>query len=71
MYEAADAAAFLTAAGLDAAKLAPQIEGRFMSAFVRATKPARAHGRLADDVSPAAPPAQARSCCGPECCSAA
>ena len=40
IYEVEDARAFLENAGLDADELAPQIEGRFMSAFVRATKPA-------------------------------
>ena len=35
-----DAAAFLSEAGLDAEKLASEIEGKFMSGFVRATKPA-------------------------------
>ena len=40
VYEVEDARAFLANAGLDADELAPQIEGRFMSAFVRATKPA-------------------------------
>ena len=40
IYEIDDARAFLKNAGLDADALAPQIEGRFMGAFVRATKPA-------------------------------
>ena len=39
IYKAEDAAAFLTGTGLDVAAMAPQIEGKFMSAFVRATKP--------------------------------
>jgi len=40
IYEVEDARAFLESAGMDADELAPQIEGRFMSAFVRAVKPA-------------------------------
>ncbi len=40
VYELEDARDFLTAAGIDADVLAPQVEGRFMSAFVRAVKPA-------------------------------
>jgi SAM-dependent methyltransferase len=40
MYEVDDARTFLTGAGLDVDALAPEIEGRFMSAFVRGTKPA-------------------------------
>jgi arsenite methyltransferase len=40
VYEAADAAAFLEGSGLDAAQFAREIDGKFVSAFVRATKPA-------------------------------
>jgi ubiquinone/menaquinone biosynthesis C-methylase UbiE len=40
VYEAADAAAFLEGSGLDAAEFAREIDGKFVSAFVRATKPA-------------------------------
>jgi len=39
IYEVEDARTFLTEAGLDVDALAPQIEGRFMSAFVRGQKP--------------------------------
>jgi SAM-dependent methyltransferase len=39
VYSAADAREFLSGAGLDADAVAPQIEGRFMGAFVRARKP--------------------------------
>ncbi len=56
VYKAEDAAAFLAGTGLDPATVAPQIEGKFMSAFVRATKPNRA------------PMAGADACCGPDCC---
>ena len=53
IYRAADARQFLHAAGLtDDAALA-QVDGRIMSAFIRATKPAGA----------------AKTCCGPTCCS--
>ncbi len=53
VYKAQDARAFLSEAGLDRPGLAEEIDGRFMSAFVRATKPGPAAG----------------SCCGPTCCS--
>jgi arsenite methyltransferase len=57
VYTAEDAAALLDGTGLDPA-LSKEVEGRFMSAFVRATKPAS---------KPA--PAVARSCgCSDECC---
>ncbi len=39
VYKAEDAAAFLTGSGLDAFEFASQIDGKFMGAFVRATKP--------------------------------
>jgi arsenite methyltransferase len=38
-YRAEDAAAFLIGSGLNANELASQIDGKFMGAFVRATKP--------------------------------
>ncbi len=56
IYKAEDAAAFLSGTGLDVSTMAGQIEGKFMSAFVRATKPSRA------------PLAQADACCGSDCC---
>ncbi len=39
VYRIEDARTFLTEAGVDADALAPQIEGKFASAFIRATKP--------------------------------
>ena len=53
VYEMKDARQFLTDAGIDADTVAAHAEGKFASAFVRATRPQ----------SPA------KSCCGPECCS--
>ncbi len=41
VYKVKDAAAFLTGTGLDAGEFASQIDGKFMSAFVRATKPVK------------------------------
>ena len=52
IYRVEDARAFLEGAGLDVAVVAPQLDGRVMGAFVRATKPAKA----------------AKTCCGPDCC---
>jgi SAM-dependent methyltransferase len=40
IYRAEDARAFLAEAGLDADAIGPQVDGKFYSAFVRATKPA-------------------------------
>jgi SAM-dependent methyltransferase len=39
IYNVEDARAFLTGKGIDVDAIAPQVEGKFISAFVRATKP--------------------------------
>jgi SAM-dependent methyltransferase len=52
IYRAEDAREFLTGQGIDVDALAPQVDGKFMSAFVRALKPARTQ----------------EACCGPTCC---
>ena len=54
VYRAEDAREFLSAAGIDVDAIAPDVDGKFMSAFVRAAKPADAG---------------AKACCGPTCCS--
>jgi SAM-dependent methyltransferase len=53
IYRVEDAREFLAAEGLDADALAPEVDGKFMSAFIRAVKPSR--------------PAE-KACCGPTCC---
>jgi len=52
-YRAEDAREFLSAAGMDVDAIAPEVDGKFMSAFVRAVKPVDAG---------------AKACCGPTCC---
>jgi SAM-dependent methyltransferase len=52
IYRAADAKAFLDTAGLSGDEVLEQIDGRFMSAFVRAQKPA----------------ASPKTCCDTSCC---
>jgi arsenite methyltransferase len=42
IYRVEDARAFLTAEGIDVDAMASQVDGKFMSAFVRATKPGAA-----------------------------
>jgi arsenite methyltransferase len=42
IYRAEDALSFLKDQGLDAESLAPQIDGKFLSGFIRATKPVSA-----------------------------
>ena len=63
VYKAEDAAAFLEGSGLDPASFAEQIDGKFMSAFVRATKP------VALGTKVRALPTAGSACCGPDCCS--
>ncbi len=41
VYDIEDARAFLSGQGVDVDAIAGQVEGKFMSAFIRATKPAR------------------------------
>ncbi|HZE08591.1 MAG TPA: arsenite methyltransferase [Gemmatimonadaceae bacterium] len=55
VYKTEDAAAFLKGSGLDPVAVASDIDGKFMGAFVRATKP------LACCVP-------GSECCGPDCC---
>jgi arsenite methyltransferase len=52
IYRVEDAREFLAGQGFDVDALAPQVDGKFFSAFVRATKPA----------------SEDKSCCGPACC---
>ena len=40
IYRVEDARSFLAGQGLDVDAIAPEIDGKFMSAFVRAVKPA-------------------------------
>ena len=61
-YAASDAAAFLAGSGLDPDTFADQIDGKFISAFIRAVKPVKLGTR-------AKPLPTSSSCCGPDCCS--
>jgi arsenite methyltransferase len=55
-YDIEDARVFLTEAGIAVDEIAPLVEGKFVSAFIRGTK----------SVAPSAAP-----CCGPGCCAPA
>ena len=57
VYRLEDARQFLSEAGLDPDAVAADIDGKFMAAFVRATKP----------MTPANPKV-ATPCCAPGCC---
>ena len=52
VYDIEDARVFLTGAGISVDEIAPQVKGKFLSAFIRATKPAA--------------PCCAPGCCTPE-----
>ena len=54
IYRVEDAREFLSEKGLDVDSLAPQVDGKFLSAFVRAVKPLAAK--------------TTEACCGPTCC---
>ncbi|MEO6877152.1 MAG: arsenite methyltransferase [Gemmatimonadaceae bacterium] len=62
IYKGEDAAAFLAGSGLDPATVTAQIDGKFMSAFIRATKPL-------GKPTLRSMPVKGAECCGPECCS--
>lgn len=53
VYRVEDAREFLSAEGVDVDAIAPQVDEKFMSAFIRAVKPSR-------DAE--------KRCCGPACC---
>jgi arsenite methyltransferase len=52
IYRPEDAREFLAGEGIDVDAIAPQVDGKFMSAFIRGVKPAVAK----------------EACCGPTCC---
>ena len=54
IYRAEDAREFLVREGIDVDALAHQVDGKFMSAFIRAVKPSASKDK---------------ACCGPACCS--
>ena len=56
VYKSEEAGDFLLAAGLDPDEVGPMIDGKFISAFVRAVKPAQQGTTVG------------RSCCAPTCC---
>ena len=66
VYRAEDAAAFLTNTGLNVEQFARDIDGKFMGAFVRATKPGPAKKLMP---LAAAVAASGDACCAPGCCS--
>jgi arsenite methyltransferase len=63
VYTVNDARQFLASAGIDADAIAPHVDGRFASAFIRAKKPATAAKRHSQVST------ETKSCCAPSCCS--
>lgn len=69
VYNTDDAREFLAAQSADLQQLAAQLDGKFVSGFIRATKPADASaGSTAAAANASAPTAAAVSCCGPRTC---
>ncbi|MFZ2156892.1 MAG: arsenite methyltransferase [Bradyrhizobium sp.] len=60
IYRAEYASAFLADQGMDASVIGPQVDGKFLSAFIRATKPA-----IGADSAGAG---EMTACCAPACC---
>ena len=56
IYRVEDAREFLSEKGLDVDALAPEVDGKFLSAFVRAVKPTAVAANTT------------AACCGPACC---
>jgi SAM-dependent methyltransferase len=56
VYSVDDARHFLSSEGIDVDAISKQVEGKFMSAFIRAQKPSSITGSR-------------EACCGPTCCS--
>jgi SAM-dependent methyltransferase len=65
VYRAEDAAAFLANTGLDVERFARDIDGKFMGAFVRATKPGATKKLMPLGAAVAA---SGDACCEPGCC---
>jgi 2-polyprenyl-3-methyl-5-hydroxy-6-metoxy-1,4-benzoquinol methylase len=70
VYGVEDAKEFLAVQGEELQRLAHEVDGKFVSGFVRALKPATAAAqRSAPAATSEAPQAQAApSCCAPRCC---
>ena len=68
VYNVEDARQFLSGEGIDVDAIAPRVDGKFMSAFIRASKPVsrsvKGPGAAADSKT-----SGAKDCCGPACCS--
>jgi SAM-dependent methyltransferase len=67
VYSVADAAEFLAVQNIDIQRIAQEVDGKFVSGFVRAVKPAAQTG-AGEAPGAKATPARAASCCGPTCC---
>ena len=72
VYASEDARLFLEEAGVAVDEHLHEIDGKFMAAFVRATKPAAGAApraaRALEPLAVAPDGAAAGACCGPECC---
>ena len=67
VYTTEDAKEFLSGQSEQLQQLARDVDGRFVSGFVRARKPLKA-GKAAETATPASSPSAAGCGCGPRCC---
>jgi arsenite methyltransferase len=67
IYRSEDAREFLSGQGIDVDAIAPQVDGKFLSAFLRAVKPSVTQASLAQPSLAQASRAK-EPCCGPTCC---
>jgi arsenite methyltransferase len=63
VYDVEDARAFLAGQGIDVDAIAPRVENKFMSAFIRATKPKEELATLSEAKTTEV------NRCAPGCCS--
>ena len=68
VYRVADAREFLASAGVDVDAISPQVDEKFMSAFIRAVKPRSVEPGSVESDSVKSGNAPAQACCGPTCC---
>jgi arsenite methyltransferase len=68
IYRMEDAREFLREKNIDVDAIAAEVDGKFMSAFVRAVKPSRNEAEEAKEDQEVKEKSQLRSCCGPGCC---
>jgi len=68
VYSVEDAREFLSGQGDEINRLAEEVDGKFVSGFIRAVKPRTGALESKSTDVPAEQMQEARACCGPSCC---